>query len=388
MRFRLCLLTALSVLLLFALSSRAQAVDPAVAPAEAAFAAKRYTDAIPLYRRVVASTLPASVRANAQWRIGDAYLQSQNLPAARAAWLALADRFPGQPGISCKALLRVANLALEQNDYIGAQFMYNRAVYSYGNAPDAAEFAVEALSRLGSTYLHMAEQEKKKGVRKTGNDISDSSAAARRAFERVVLLFPKENDWVANAKLQLMALKMESSLYGRARYSAAEVLANEFLAEYPNDAKRAPTVRYLKAKSLYQQNRLDEAISEIRLLQKDFPDGGQPYVSSQFLLGECYGGMRDYDNAIAAYRKFLTTVAAGFSGWQERPLAQLSIGLCLIGLGRKDEGIDELLKVRAQYGNSYVADMADSDAEAWKASSANRRRGGAAQSRRPDRSAQ
>lgn len=306
--------------------------------------AKKYDDAIAFFDQVATSKASDTVRARALARKGFVLVSKGDRANARRTYLDLVDLFPKESDHACAALKNTGELFAMDKDYPNAIVAFQRAVDNYGKEPNARKYAAEAQNRIGMARLafHDPALSGKRDIRK-----------AAEAFQRVVDGFPEQTEWVAEAKMQLVALKLEFAINRLATYGSVQTLADEFLTAYPDDEKRAPTVRMVRAEALAHLRLYSDAIAEIGIIQKQYANSGQPAGTSQFLLAQCYDRKGDYARAIKEYGIFLDTVTKSFSAWEERPAAQFGISTCLQALGRTDEAAAALAKLRSDYPNSY-----------------------------------
>lgn len=318
--------------------------------ADSLFQAKDYDRAIPAYERVLADkSLPSNIRASAQVRIARSHLFKGNPAEARKAYLALAETFTDQPGLCSESLLHAGSLSAQAKDYDSAIAHYTQAVERYANSTDYARLrAAEAQTRLGSVYLSR---------RVSGKRELDKAVAA---FEQVEKVFPDQKEWVAEAKMQLVALKLEYAINDKAEYAAAARLADSFIQAYPEDTKRLPTVRLVKAEALFHDGHYSEALKEANAVRATYPDSGQPAGTAQFLAAQCLERQRDYPAAIAGYRAFLAAPVS-FSAWEERPGALYFIAMCYRAQGDLGSAVKANTELRTQYPDSYFAKAAADD---------------------------
>lgn len=128
--------------------------------------------------------------------------------------------------------------------------------------------------------------------------------------------------------------------------------------EAPMEAKPAKTYvassgsyqeRYDKAYSLYNSNRYQEALQEFEaLLSTD--SNHKLAVNCQYWIGECYYGMRAYNQAIIEFEKVFT-----FSNPVKNDDAQLKLGLCYTRIGNVEKAKAEFQKVIDNYpGSEFI----------------------------------
>jgi tetratricopeptide (TPR) repeat protein len=318
--------------------------------ADSLFQAKDYDRAIRAYEQVLADrSLPSDIRASAQVRIARSQLFKGDSAEARKAYLVLAETFPDQPGLCSESLLHAGSLAAQAKDYESAIAHYTQAVERYAKSTEYARLrAAEAQTRLGSVYL----------ARRVGGKREIGKAVA--AFEKVEKIFPDQKEWVAEAKMQLVALKLEYAINDKAEYAAAARLADTFIQAYPQDTKRLPTVRLVKAEALFHDGHYPEALKEANAVKDTYPDSGQPAGTAQFLAAQCLERQRDYPAAIAAYRAFLAAPES-FSAWEERPGALYFIAMCLRAQGDLGAAAKAVAELQEQYPDSYFAEAATKD---------------------------
>jgi TolA-binding protein len=192
--------------------------------------------------------------------------------------------------------------------------------------------------------------------------VAGSAGNARAAFESLVKDYPDQWDWAAEGKMQLVGLKLEDAMNGRATFAQAQADADAFIAEYPK-MTRVPNLRIMRAESLFYQHKLDEAIAEIAIIQEQYPNCGKPAITSQFLLAQCYDGKRDYDRAAAEYQKFLDTKGLAYNDWEARPAALYGIAMCLRAAGRPEAAATAFAKLRHDYPKSYFIRIVDAHQE-------------------------
>jgi tetratricopeptide (TPR) repeat protein len=358
----------------FSCYAQTGATQKTATEADAAYSQKRYSDALAAYRSVADSTLPEPLRARALTRVGYCLYRLADRPAARAAWESVPDRFPTQSDFACDALLRAGNVAAAAQDYEGAIADYRRASDNYhdkATTSDARATAAEALCRLGSAYLNRAESDK--ATVPGGQTIaaawaagSDNFERAKSAFERVPREYPECAEWVAEARMQLVALSYEYAFSGsQGAYSDVVEEADAFLAAFPEDPVRRPTVLLLRAEALHEDGKPEAALRDVDVIISAYAATAGPSLGqAQYLRARCLHSRYDFEAALKAYRLFLDERRPCFLPEVHRPLAQYYVGLCLEGLGRPDQAITALEAVCHDYPDSWaVVRAADRIAE-------------------------
>jgi len=109
-------------------------------------------------------------------------------------------------------------------------------------------------------------------------------------------------------------------------------------------------IRYEKALGEYQSGNYRRALKQFAQL---LATNSHHYLSDncQYWIGECYYGLKQYEQAIEAFRKVFT-----YRKSNKRDDAQMKLWLCYLRLGDKDKAQEELQKLFTDYPNSeYVA---------------------------------
>lgn len=349
MRLRLIFLGTCAIAALGA----ARAQDAALASADAAFQQKRYADAILLYRNVVHSAQPDKTRAKAQFQIGWCRYFLNDRPQAQTEWAAAADLFPDQAALACEALLRAGNSAVGGQDLKAAAGYYQRSADTYTPLQEARPHAMQARCWLGNVRLRMAENTKKevseaqrgKPDRLTGEQVWEQAAAdfhaAEEAYARVLSDFPEAGTLRAEAEMLLISLTLESALYHQGK-TYAEVVkgADAFLAAWPDDAVRRPTVLMMRAEALFYQDRFAEALADIETIQTRYAETAKESLgTSQFYKARCYESLKDYARAVEEYRAYTAVESTSFNHRWLFGQALFFMGRCLEGLGKPDEAL-------------------------------------------------
>ncbi len=258
--------------------------------ASAYFRLNQYDQSIAAAQELIdLSVSPESV-ANALFLKGNSYFRSGELVEAISVYEEIIEQFPQiawarnalfQIGISYNQLSSAGHLEVlpamsevfqeyytryPDDERAEVAYYYDAwARYRMGNWEDASEvfaklaevhpgsrFAPEALFRAGDAIFNMPA----------------AGAEARRAkFERAMAVYQQVVDRYPNS-------------------------------EYVDDAL------YNKAWCLINLDRTEEAIEIFAFIVAEFPDGRYG-PRSQFTLGDYYYGLRDYENAMASYNKFL-----------------------------------------------------------------------------------
>lgn len=345
MRYTFAMVVGITALCCAVPPSLAQAPPAdASSQAEALYKAKDYDKAIAAYQAILTSSAAAPVRAKAQLGVGQSLFRKKDYAAAKLAYLRTADQFPDQPEQACEALFRAANLISMEKDVDATIAAYSRAAKAHGGVAAARTFAAQAQVRVGQCYL----------VRRVEGKRQLSKAVA--AYQAAIDNFPEQSDTVSEAKLQLVALKLEYAINNKATFAEAQKDAETYLATNPTP-NRTATARIVRAEALFHQAKYDDAIAEIGVIQSKYADAAKPSGTSQFLLAKCYDGKGDYERAIKEYGTFLSAISDSFSAWEERPGAQFGIGTCLRALGRADEAAAAFAKLKTDYPNSYFVKL-------------------------------
>jgi TolA-binding protein len=309
----------------------------------ARYDSKQYDEALPQLQQLADSKAPDALRARALAYVAFCQVGKGDRVSAKSTYETILNRFPADQH-ACRALLGLGNLAGLEKDYPNALLSYERAANDFAHSTGARAWAAEAQCRVGSCRL---------GYHDPAFGGKRDLAKALEAFQRVVDRYPDQSDWVAEARMQLVALEMEYALNHRVLFSEAQKSADAFLTTYPTDTKRIPTVHMIRAEALFHQDKFDDAITEIRLIQSQYSDSGQPAGTSQFLLGQCYDRKGDYERAIAEYRKFVDAVKVSFSAWEERPGALYGIFTCERILGHRTGALAVVEELKRDYPKSY-----------------------------------
>lgn len=376
MQVRLGLVTALSLPLLFVCPARAQSTDADVSAADAAYNARQYAAAIPLYQKVVASSLPDDVRAHAQLRLGYSFFGTRDTKQARVEWLRVADGFPIQSATAAEALVRAGNIAISENDYDGAFDAYKRVNDDIASDPDAAPFAAEAVCRLGKVYLHRAEAAKAAGPADEIASIGWERAAAdfelsRQAFERVTKEFTGVGGWAAESSFQLVALKYEWAFNDRVTtFDDVIAAADKFLNDgYPDDALRCPKVHLIKAEAMVQQCKFEKAIPELLIIRDKYPTTAEEALgTSRYFLARCYEETGSLAKAEKEYLTLLEGKEKSFDAKSDHAAAEWGLAKIRKKQGRLPEATAMYVRLKGDHPDSQWSRFADEDlAEMTKA---------------------
>jgi tetratricopeptide (TPR) repeat protein len=321
--------------------------------ADAAFASKRYADAIPLYLQVVQKSSDPAVRARAQMQIGWAYYYLSDRKQAQTEWVRLADLFPDRPADASNALLRAGNSAAGGNDPAGAAGFYKRAADSYTDSAEARQYAVQARCWLGNAHIKLAESKKRaasddarsRSITITGAEVWKQAEAdfraAEEAYSSVIQDFPEAGKLLTEAEMLLISLKMEYAIYVQgATYEDVCKASDAFLAKWPDDAVRRPTVLMMRAESLFYLNRFDEALADLATIQGQYASTARESLgTSLFFSARCLEEKNETEGAVEAYRKYLDASIPKFNQRLLDAQAWLFLGCCLQRLGRIHEAL-------------------------------------------------
>lgn len=344
--------------------ARCQSPDAsATAAADAYFAAKDYDHALAAYQQVEAASTDASIKAYAHTQTAECYGKKGDHAKARKMLLETADTYPGLAKALARALLRSGDYALADQDLAGSVVPYERLIKALVSQkdPDLRELAAQAAVHVARARLRFAADARSSVDRADSAALKDANAKldeARQAWERVASDFSDRPDWQAEAKLNLLEIKQQDVLYGRAGdYPQIIAGADAYLQTFPDDAKHAATARLIKAEAQFFDHQYDAAIQTLGTVD---PAAASPAAvgTAQRLLAQCYDHKGNYARAIAEYQKFLDSNQPSFIPHVDRPLAQYGIGMCLRALGRKVEAKTALQKVAQDYPTSYLAPIA------------------------------
>lgn len=132
-------------------------------------------------------------------------------------------------------------------------------------------------------------------------------------------------------------------------------LSSQEAAEPPMEARPTRTrvassgtfqERYDRARSLYESRRYKEAVQEFEALLST--DSNHKLADNcQYWIGECYYGMRAYNQAIVEFEKIFT-----FNDSDKNDDAQLKLGLCYTRIGNVEKAKVEFQKLLDTYPES------------------------------------
>lgn len=372
MYLRMVLVPIVCVTILSTCPVVAQEIDQVITSADAAFAARLYADAIPLFQQVVSSIAAPAARARAQFQIGWSHYFLDDRRQAQREWVRLADLFPNQPAYACEALLRAGNSATGGRDLTAAASYYKRAADTYTNMPEARQFAVQARCWLGNVHIRMAEDIKRLASEEaramptvvTGEVIWQQAApdfrAAEEAYTRVIQDFPEAGRLVTEAEMLLISLKLESALYNQGKtYKDVLEAADQFLEKWPDDTVRRPTVLMMRAEACFYLKQYDDALSDLDTIETQYKDTSQESLgTARFYTARCYEAKREFGRAVAEYQNFLDDEASAFNQRLLQSQARFFIGRCLEWSGMPTEALAAYAAVMRNYPDCPVSDSA------------------------------
>lgn len=176
-------------------------------------------------------------------------------------------------------------------------------------------------------------------------DISVIDSTLSAEMTNIRGLLAKYN--VANQKMDdidLRLLKVESMLLtgtGAIRLSRAIPLSPEvYLAEYK------------AALDFFESYDYDRALPIFEKLILSNPDN-ELADNSQYWLGECYYGTKDYKRSLLEFEKVFT-----FPNNNKMDAAQLKLGICYLRLGNKKNAIEEFSRLALLYPDSEYVPIA------------------------------
>ncbi len=117
----------------------------------------------------------------------------------------------------------------------------------------------------------------------------------------------------------------------------------------------AEAALYKKASDLYFDRKYSEAMQVYRQLQTQNPQGGYA-DNAQYWTGECLFALKQYNEAIAAFRKVLE-----FKETEKADDAQIKLGYCYLRLGDRAHATEEFRKVVSLYPDSEYFEKAKSE---------------------------
>jgi tetratricopeptide (TPR) repeat protein len=343
-----------------------------MADADAAYQAKRYADAVPLYQSAVTSTLPNPDRARALSRLGYCFYHLGDKPQAQASWASISDKFPNEALYVCDGLLRAANLSAAAAATDEAITRYAQAsTANYLTADETSALAYEALFRVGNLYVRRAELAKAnaaKAARAAGkvplasqvwDTAADDFGLARQAYETLVQDSPA-SAFAVDGYVALVALDYEYAMYDRGRnFEDVVAAANGFGERFPVATAIPAVLRLVRAEALHNLGKHGAALADLDVILKMSPkDAGQAYGSAQFLQARCHERMGQFDQAIAGFRKFLTDGEDSFLPEDDSATARRSIG-CMLQLQGDPAGAEAAFQEVVQlYPETIWADDA------------------------------
>jgi TolA-binding protein len=170
--------------------------------------------------------------------------------------------------------------------------------------------------------------------------------AATEIYGLIIEKYPNSK-WAAKSRFQL-----GQCYYLQGNYDKALDHYGKIIASYPED-ETYWSARYWKCKSLIAKGDYESAIAELRSLE----DNSSGEVSKDMILvslGNCYLGMRDYENAAASYRSLIGSMPDS----QRASSAYLLLAKSLQSLGRLEEAKVFYQEVIESYRQSVEAQQA------------------------------
>ena len=165
-------------------------------------------------------------------------------------------------------------------------------------------------------------------------------------YHLIIDKYPK-GVWVAKSHFQLA-----QSYYLQGKYDKALDHYGKIIVSYPDDETYWPA-RYWKCRSLMASGDYQEAMVALRSLEKsDFVGIGRDAIT--MALGNCYMGLKDYQNAAAAYRSLVEFMPDS----RRVPSAYLLLAKSLQNLGESKAAKTLYKKVLDSYGDSVEAQQA------------------------------
>lgn len=348
-----------------ATSSPDPATSSPTATADAQFQAKQYDLAISSYQRIESSSTDPGIKAYAHSQIAECYGKKGDHTQARKILMEVVDVYRNQTRAVAKALLRAGDHALAGADLAGSTVPYERLVHDFNSTNDSGlrEMVAQAAVHVARVRVRQANDAM---IPLAGSPNSPALAdamakvnAARAAWQRVATGFPDHPLWAAEAQLNLLELRQQDVLYGRGGdYAQIIEGADAFLQKFPSNGRHGATARLIKAEAQYFAGQYDAALQTIATID---PTVASPAAvgTAQRLLAQCYDGKGDYARALTEFQKFLDRKMPSFIPNVDRPVAQYCIGMCLKALGRNDEAVQALVKLKQDYPKSALGQAAD-----------------------------
>jgi TolA-binding protein len=271
--------------------------------------------------------------------------------------------FPGSNEAVARFEVEEARVQLRYGNPKGARKTLGSVIKKHPGtraSGDAEFYLIEALEKVGKPEEHLAAL-----ISFVKN--REDNANWSQANLRLAKIHAKDQDYVGASRAYLNALngQLDDSdrpevlelLYDSHRnlrsYDSAITIARNLIEQYPHHAlsqtARVKIGEIYNEKGAYQEA-IDELLPQLTKLQDD------PWSSAQNVIAESYQKMGDYESALREYLKLIYN-HQGSVNW----LANAFMGRarCFTALGRTQEAIEELRKIKARFGGTSFEQQAD-----------------------------
>ena len=168
------------------------------------------------------------------------------------------------------------------------------------------------------------------------SSIDSTLAAEKTNIKRLLAKYNSANQRMEDIDLRL--LKVESMMLtgtGSMRLNRAIPLSpEEYLSEYKAALESFNSYDYDKALPIFEKLILSNPYSELA-------------DNSQYWLGECYYGIKDYKRSLLEFEKVFT-----FPHNNKMDDAQLKLGICYLRLGNKKNAMEEFSRLTQLFPDS------------------------------------
>ena len=202
------------------------------------------------------------------------------------------------------------------------------------------------LRAYSSNIYFRSDDQDKMEIASLKKDISVIDSTLSAEMRNINRLLAKYN--VADQKMNdidLRLLKIESMLLtgtGSFRLSRTIPLSQEeYLAEYKAALVSFDNYEYDKALQIFEKLILSNPDNELA-------------DNSQYWLGECYYGIKNYERSLLEFEKVFT-----FPNNNKMDAAQLKLGICYLRLGNKKSAMEEFSRLALLYPDSEYVTIAN-----------------------------
>jgi len=210
-------------------------------------------------------------------------------------------------------------------------------------ATSASGGSVRAEFPISSTQSNPQDRLEIISLQKDISIIDSTLAAEMSNIKRLLAKFSAANQRMEDIDLRL--LRVESMMLtgtGSMRLNRTVPLSTEeYLSEYKAAIESFHSYDYDKALPIFEKLILSNPYNELA-------------DNSQYWLGECYYGIKDYERSLLEFEKVFT-----FPNNNKMDDAQLKLGICHLRLGNKKNAMEELSRLSQLFPDSEYIPIAN-----------------------------